>query len=68
MTSGQKNLPLAPSKYEFTKHKNNADGVWVRQIAGTPNSGITSYMSFIDNSGEESTPTINEAGRSYFKF
>ncbi len=32
MTSGQKNLPLAPSKYEFTKHKNNADGVWVSSL------------------------------------
>ena len=42
-------------------------GNWELRIAsggaGTPNSGITSYMSFIDNSGEESTPTINEAGR-----
>ena len=42
-------------------------GNWELRIAsggaGTPNSGVTSYMSFIDNSGEESTPTINEAGR-----
>jgi len=33
MTSGQKNgLPLAPSKYKFTKHENNADGVWVSDL------------------------------------
>ena len=42
-------------------------GNWEIRIAsggaGTPDSGATSYMSFIDNSGEESTPTINEAGR-----
>ncbi len=32
MTSGQKTLPLAPSKYEFTKECNNADGVWVSSL------------------------------------
>lgn len=42
-------------------------GNWELRIASgganTPNDGITSYMSFIDNSGEEETPTLNEAGR-----
>tara|TARA_R110000868_G_scaffold4424_5_gene27790 strand:- start:177 stop:1250 length:1074 start_codon:yes stop_codon:yes gene_type:complete len=42
-------------------------GNWELRIAsggaGTPNAGATSYMSFIDNSGEEQTPTITEAGR-----
>ena len=32
MTSRQKTLPLAPSKYKFTKEKNNADGVWVSSL------------------------------------
>ena len=32
MTSRQKTLPLAPSKYEFTKRENNADGVWVSSL------------------------------------
>lgn len=39
-------------------------GNWELRIAsGTLADGATSYMSFIDNSGEEETPTINEAGR-----
>lgn len=42
-------------------------GNWELRIAsggaGTPNDGATSYMSFVDNSGEEETPTLNEAGR-----
>lgn len=39
-------------------------GNWELRIAsGTLANGATSYMSFIDNSGEEETPTINEAGR-----
>jgi hypothetical protein len=42
-------------------------GNWELRIAsggaGTPDDGVTSYMSFIDNSGEEETPNINEAGR-----
>tara|TARA_R110000803_G_scaffold56045_10_gene113186 strand:- start:483 stop:1559 length:1077 start_codon:yes stop_codon:yes gene_type:complete len=42
-------------------------GNWELRIAsggaGTPNDGLTSYMSFVDNSGEEETPTLNEAGR-----
>ncbi len=33
MTANQKSgLPLAPSKYKFTKHDNNADGVWVSEL------------------------------------
>lgn len=32
MTSGQKNLPLCPSKYKFSKHENNQDGVWVSEL------------------------------------
>ncbi len=33
MTANQKGgLPLAPSKYRFTKHDNNADGVWVSEL------------------------------------
>ena len=32
MTSGQKTLPLCPSKYEFTKHDNNDQGVWVSEL------------------------------------
>ena len=32
MTSRQKNLPLCPSKYKFSKHENNQDGVWVSEL------------------------------------
>ena len=32
MTAGQKTLPLAPSKYEFTKEDNNHKGVWVSSL------------------------------------
>lgn len=33
MTANQKNgLPLCPSKYEFTKHDNNQDGVWISSL------------------------------------
>lgn len=32
MTSGQKTLPLCPSKYEFTKRDNNDQGVWVSEL------------------------------------
>ncbi len=39
-------------------------GNWeLRFASGTLTSGATSFSSFIDNSGEESTPTLNEAGR-----
>ena len=39
-------------------------GNWELRIAsGTLANGLTSYSSFIDNSGEEETPTLNEAGR-----
>jgi hypothetical protein len=39
-------------------------GNWELKIAsGSLASGATSNMTFIDNSGEEETPTINEAGR-----
>jgi hypothetical protein len=32
MTSGQKTLPICPSKYEFTKMPNNDQGVWVSEL------------------------------------
>jgi len=32
MTSGQKTLPVCPSKYKFTKRENNQDGVWVSEL------------------------------------
>jgi hypothetical protein len=33
MTAGQKNgLPLAPSKYKFTRYENNDRGVWVSEL------------------------------------
>jgi uncharacterized protein (DUF1501 family) len=32
MTSGQKTLPLAPSKFDFTKCDNNDKGVWVSSL------------------------------------
>ena len=32
MTSRQKNLPVCPTKYKFTKQENNADGVWVSEL------------------------------------
>ncbi|MFG0304579.1 MAG: DUF1501 domain-containing protein [Phycisphaerales bacterium JB040] len=32
MTSGQDRLPVAPSMFEFTKHDNNAGGLWVSEL------------------------------------
>jgi len=32
MTSRQKTLPIAPSKYKFTKQDNNDKGVWVSEL------------------------------------
>jgi hypothetical protein len=32
MTSRQKTLPVCPSKYTFTKHANNEDGIWVSEL------------------------------------
>lgn len=32
MTAGQKTLPVCPSKYNFTKHDNNQNGVWVSEL------------------------------------
>jgi uncharacterized protein (DUF1501 family) len=32
MTSGQARFPVAPSKYKFTKHENNDEGVWVSEL------------------------------------
>ena len=32
MTAGQKTLPVCPSKYKFTKHHNNENGVWVSEL------------------------------------
>ncbi len=32
MTSGQKVLPVCPSKYKFTKQENNDRGVWVSEL------------------------------------
>ena len=32
MTSGQKTLPVCPSKYAFTHYENNDRGVWVSEL------------------------------------
>ncbi|MEE3175945.1 MAG: DUF1501 domain-containing protein [Verrucomicrobiota bacterium] len=32
MTAGQKTHPVCPSKYKFTKHENNAEGLWVSEL------------------------------------
>jgi len=32
MTSKQKTLPVCPSKYKFTKHENNQDGVYISEL------------------------------------
>lgn len=32
MTSGQKTLPVCPSKYEFTKYENNEDGIYISEL------------------------------------
>ncbi len=32
MTSRQKTLPVCPSKYKFTKHENNDQGVWISEL------------------------------------
>jgi len=32
MTSGQTRFPVAPSRYNFTKHDNNDEGVWVSEL------------------------------------
>ena len=32
MTSGQKTLPVCPSKYKFTKRDNNDGGVWISEL------------------------------------
>ena len=32
MTSGQKTLPVCPTKYEFTKEDNNDQGVWCSEL------------------------------------
>ena len=32
MTSGQKRFPVAPSIYEFKKHDNGGDGMWVSEL------------------------------------
>jgi hypothetical protein len=32
MTSGQSRLPIAPSKFSFTRHPNAADGIWVSDL------------------------------------
>jgi len=32
MTSGQARLPVAPSIFEFNKHPNNQDGLWVSEL------------------------------------
>lgn len=32
MTANQKTLPVCPSKYRFTKHQNNQDGVYVSEL------------------------------------
>jgi len=32
MTSGQKRFPVVPSKFEFKKHDNGGDGMWVSEL------------------------------------
>ena len=32
MTAGQKTLPVCPSKYKYTRHENNDQGVWVSEL------------------------------------
>jgi hypothetical protein len=32
MTSGQERFPVAPSRYQFAKHDNGGDGVWVSEL------------------------------------
>ncbi len=32
MTAGQKTLPVCPSKYKYTRHDNNDQGVWVSEL------------------------------------
>lgn len=32
MTSGQARLPIAPSKFSFTRHSNAEDGIWVSDL------------------------------------
>ncbi len=32
MTSGQKRFPVAPSIYDFKKHENGGDGMWVSEL------------------------------------
>ncbi len=32
MTAGQKTLPICPSKYKYTRHDNNDQGVWVSEL------------------------------------
>lgn len=32
MTSGQARLPIAPSKFSFSKYENNMDGVWINDL------------------------------------
>jgi uncharacterized protein (DUF1501 family) len=32
MTSGQARFPIAPSRFKFTKHDNNGDGVWMSEL------------------------------------
>ncbi len=32
MTSGQDNLPLVPSMFQFTKHENHHNGVWMSEL------------------------------------
>ncbi len=32
MTSGQKTLPVCPSKFAFSRYENNQDGVWVSEL------------------------------------
>ena len=44
MTSGQKTLPLAPSKYEFTKCDNNDKGVWVSSLLPYTSKIVKDYV------------------------
>jgi hypothetical protein len=32
MTSGQKRFPIAPSMFDFQRHRNNQDGAWISEL------------------------------------
>ena len=46
MTSGQKRFPIAPSIYDFKKHDNGGEGMWVSELL-PHTSKIVHEMSFV---------------------